>query len=409
METPSGVIALSPSLIWIWAVEAGVLLKTSQIRAALLLASLVAVLWISGCAAPREPAKPFVPPVFPPPPEEPRFIFEMTLVSTAQVKPEDKQDHLRALLTGQVARGKALAKPFDVEACQGRVYVSDTVSRYVMAYDFVNQRAFEIGLEEPGSLQKPLGLDTDADCNLYVADSGSKRIQVYNQDGKFLNAIGGPTWFHRLSHVAANPEGTKIFSVDTGGVGTQEHRVRVFDAQTGDHLYDIGTRGVEPGQFNLPRDIALGAGGLLYVVDGGNFRVQVFEQDGTFVRTFGNVGRQFGQFSRPKGISVDANDNIYVSDASFGNFQIFTPGGELLLFIGARSGRPGPARYILPAGIDVDEDGRIYFVDQFYAKVDIFRPANLPPEGGYLGAALYGHLPAGAKPAVKAAGTQTKQ
>jgi len=335
----------------------------------------------------------------------------MTLVSTAQVKPEDKQDHLRSLLTGEVARGKSLAKPFDVEACQGRIYVSDTVSRYVMAYDFVNQRTFEIGLEEPGSLQKPLGLDADADCNIYVADATGKRIQVYNQDGQFLSAIGGPTWFHRLSHVAVNPEGTKIFAVDTGGVGTNDHRVRVFDVQTGEHLYDIGTRGIEPGQFNLPRDISIGPSGLLYVVDGGNFRVQVFEQDGTFVRTFGNVGRQFGQFSRPKGIASDAAGNIYVSDAAFGNFQIFTPSGELLLFIGTRSSRPGPARYILPAGIDVDEDGRIYFIDQFYAKVDIYRPANLPPDGGYLGAALHGRdkAKAGAKSAVKATETQTKQ
>jgi hypothetical protein len=82
---------------------------------------------------------------------------------------------------------------------------------------------------------------------------------------------------------------------------------------------------------------------------------------------------------------VDPQGNIYAADAAFGNFQIFTPDGQLLLFIGSRSTRPGPAQYMLPAGIDVDEDGRVYFVDQFFRKVDVFRPAALAKGEGYLG------------------------
>jgi sugar lactone lactonase YvrE len=130
--------------------------------------------------------------------------------------------------------------------------------------------------------------------------------------------------------------------------------------------------------------VALGPDGRLYAVDGGNFRIQVFEQDGTFVRTFGQAGRQFGQFARPKGIDVGPDGNVYVVDAAFGNFQIFSPDGQLLLFVGQRANKNAPGIYALPAGIEVDEDGRVYVVEQFFSRVDIFRPAELAVEAGYL-------------------------
>ena len=87
------------------------------------------------------------------------------------------------------------------------------------------------------------------------------------------------------------------------------------------------------------------------MVDGGNFRVQEFDNEGEFVREFGSIGRQAGQFARPKGIGVDAEGNIYVVDTAFGNFQIFDPRGRLLLAVGSRASTPGPARFMLPSAL----------------------------------------------------------
>jgi len=355
-------------------------------RPAFLVAA-AALLFTGGCVAPEnKPAEPAPEIVFPPPPDEARFVFERTLFGTANLTEEDATLRLRRLVTGEQVSGRGFAKPFDVVACKGYVYVSDSVDRSVFAFDIPRRRFFEIGIDEPGTLSQPLGLNTDAQCNLYVADVTARKVMVYDRDGKFLRAIGNPEQFNRLSHVAVTPDGTRLFAVDTGGVDNDDHRVRVFDAVSGEHLSDIGRRGKEPGQFNLPRDAEIGADGLLYVIDGANFRVQVFRQDGTLVRTFGEVGRQTGQFSRPKGIALDSEGRVYVSDAAFGNYQIFTPEGQLLLFVGSRGARPEPATYMLPAGIDVDEDGRVLMVDQFFRKVDIYRPAKLAPDAGYLGA-----------------------
>ena len=324
--------------------------------------------------------------VYPPPPEQARFVFERTISNSDDIIVEDSESKWRRILTGEVDSATAFSKPFDVEACEGTVYVSDTVRRSVLLFDVPRGEFSEIGTVEPGELRKPLGMAVDEDCNLYVVDGTLKRVVVYDQDGKFVSAFGGAEILERPSHVDIDAEGQYAYVVDTGGVNTDFHRVRVFEIASGQHVFDIGRRGRGAGQFNLPKDIAVAPNGNLYVVDGANFRVQVFEPDGTFINEFGSIGSYPGHFSRPKGVDSDASGNIYVSDAAFGNFQIFDSEGNLLLFIGDRANTPGPARYMLPAGIAVDEDGRVYMVDQFYRKVDVFRPAELGPEEGYLGA-----------------------
>ncbi len=354
---------------------------------ALVALGLLALLLV-GCGAP-----PVAPPgaaprelVFPSAPEEPRFVFERSIRSSADILPDERAGELRRLVTGEDARGEPLSKPYAVAVTQGRIYVSDTVSRFVRLYDVPQGKQYRIGDDEgPGQLIKPIGLDVDAAGNLYVADIGAKAIVVFGPDRAFLRRIGGDKWFSRLSSVTVDPSGQRVYAVDLGGVTSDQHRVRVFDAKSGEHLMDIGKRGSGPGEFNLPRDLAIGLQGRLYVVDGGNFRVMVFDRDGRHLHSFGSVGKQYGQFARPKEVAVDREGNVYVVDAAFGNFQIFNPAGELLLFVGERSERDGPARYMLPSGIAVDEDGRVYVVDQWFRKIDVYRPAALKAEQGYLG------------------------
>lgn len=350
------------------------------------LTSIILLLLLESCAtSSKQDAVDLQPLYFPPPPDQPRFVFEHIVQSSRQIESVDSKQALREFLTGETSSGMALVKPFDVAVCHGIIFVSDTVLRSVLVFDIPGKRFFEIGKDLPGTLRKPLGLDTDEECNVYVADGTTRSIMVFNQAGEYLKSLGGKKWFDRLTHVAVDSEGQHIYAVDTGGVGSENHHVRVFDVETGKHLRDIGKRGSKPGELNLPLDIAIDDSGKLYVVDGGNFRVQVFNQNGDFVQQIGKLGRQYGDFARPKGIAIDQQGNIYVSDTAHGNYQIFNSSGELLLFVGARSEKFERAAYMLPAGIDVDEDGRVYIVDQYFRKLDIYRPAGLKEGEGFLG------------------------
>ncbi|MBL8303656.1 MAG: 6-bladed beta-propeller [Ideonella sp.] len=335
-------------------------------------------------APPSRPAT-AAPLVFPAAPDEPRFYYERTIRSSGDVVPAEAGSELRRLATGEQVAGEGLAKPYAVAVFRGRIFVSDTVSRYVRVFDVPQGKHLKVGEEEgAGQLVKPIGLDVDARGNLYVADIGARVIKVYDADGRYLRHLGGDKWFTRLSSVAVDPSGTRVYAVDLGGVSSDQHQVRVFDAVSGAHLMDIGRRGMGPGEFNLPRDVAIGKDGRLYVVDGGNFRVVVFDRQGRHLHSFGSVGKQYGQFARPKEVAIDREGNVYVVDTAFGNFQIFNAEGELLMFVGDRSERDGPAKYMLPSGIAVDEDGRVYVVDQWFRKIDVFRPAALPAGQGFL-------------------------
>jgi DNA-binding beta-propeller fold protein YncE len=247
----------------------------------------------AGCAqVPVEmPRATVAPLVFPPAPDEPRFVYERTLYGAPDVVVEDAATELRRKVTGEVRVGDMLSKPYGVAVYQGKILVTDTVSRYVLVLDVPNGRTYRIGdAEGPNALVKPIGIDVDAKGNVYVADISQKQIIVYDTAGKLLKKIGGPEIFDRLTSVTVNPEGTLIYAVDIGGVSSERHVVRVFDAD-GKHTMDIGRRGTGPGEFNLPRDLAIGKDGRLYVVDGGNFRVVVFDRHGKYLTAFGSVGR----------------------------------------------------------------------------------------------------------------------
>lgn len=349
---------------------------------------LLGLLLIAACAAPSttESSKIEIP-VFPSPPDEARFIYERTLYSSADVAKEDKNADFRRMLTGEPRTGEGMGKPYGVAAYKGRIFVTDTALKSVVVFDIPGQRFFKIGDDENdmrGKLAAPIGLDVDGSGNLYVVDASAKMVKVYDVDGKFLRSLAKDAEFSRPTGIAVDAAGTRVYVVDIGGVGSEEHKVRVFDAQTGAHVLDIGKRGSAPGEFNLPRDVSIGSDGLLYVVDGGNFRVQVFQPDGKFLRVFGGIGRQGGQFSRPKEVAIGPDGNVYVVDSAFGNFQIFNPEGQLLLSVGSRSERGGMAKYMLPAGIAIDGDGRVYMADQFFRKVDVYRPAKMGVDDGFV-------------------------
>lgn len=325
--------------------------------------------------------------VFPEPPDDPRFVFERAIRSSLDVVPDSEENALKRALTGITQEaGEAMQKPYAIAVRQGKLYVSDSVSRRIHVFDVPGQKYTQIGGEDgDGLILKPLGIDLDRAGNLYVADATQKQILVFDEKGAFVRKFGGAKFFDRLSSVTVDDKGERVYVVDIGGVTSEKHQVRVFDARTGAHLFDFGKRGTGPGEFNLPRDVAIGKDGRLYVVDGGNFRVQVFNGDGQFVKSFGSIGKQPGNFARPKEIATDIDGNVYVADTAYGNFQIFTAEGELLMFIGDRGETDAPAKYMLPSGIHVDEDGRVYFVDQWFKRIDVYRPVALAENQGFLG------------------------
>jgi DNA-binding beta-propeller fold protein YncE len=82
--------------------------------------------------------------------------------------------------------------------------------------------------------------------------------------------------------------------------------------------------------FNMPTDVAVGPEGDVYVLDGVNDRVVIYDANGSYRSQFGSHGSQRGQFIFPLGIATGQDGKVYVADSGNRRFQIFTADGNSL-------------------------------------------------------------------------------
>ncbi|MFC1592162.1 NHL repeat-containing protein [Thermodesulfobacteriota bacterium] len=110
----------------------------------------------------------------------------------------------------------------------------------------------------------------------------------------------------------------------TAGVSTRFAHGREADVPViaARHLFDIEA------DFLHPSDVAVGPGGHIYVLDGVNNRVMVFDAAGAYVSRFGSKGSGKGGFSSPLGIAIDARGDVYVADSGNSRIQVFDSGGR---------------------------------------------------------------------------------
>lgn len=78
----------------------------------------------------------------------------------------------------------------------------------------------------------------------------------------------------------------------------------------------IGNENEDAFLFPTGAGVAVDGEGRISVVDFGNRRVQVFDKNGSFVRTLGRVGQGPGEYQFPSGVMVDADGNVSINDAA---------------------------------------------------------------------------------------------
>jgi predicted CXXCH cytochrome family protein len=133
--------------------------------------------------------------------------------------------------------------------------------------------------------------------------------------------------------------------------------------------------GPEGDFFNMPTDVAVGRNGSLYVLDGVNHRVVVYDAAGRFQFPFGSRGGGPGQFLYPLGIAADPNGNVYVADSGNHRFQIFTAEGKLLDAVPL----PATASGLPPDPADVAVDPmrkRLYIADNDNHSIHVYSLAG---------------------------------
>ncbi len=277
---------------------------------------------------------------------------------------------------------RSLVRPYSIVVdSRGRIIVSDPGAFGVHVFDFQQQKyKFLARLDkrkEP--MLTPQCVAVDAQDNIYVTDSESGKVFVFNSDGKFQHTIGslkgGEGFFKRPTGIAVDSATQRIYVTDT-----LRDKIFVMDMQ-GNVVQTIGSNGEGPGEFNFPTELRLD-GQNLVIVDAMNFRVQVLDRSGQYQYAVGKLGDESGTMFRPKGIGFDSEGDLYVVDGLWGVVQAFNRQGELLYSFGERGTAPG--EFQLPAGLFIDHNDRIYVVDSFNRRIQIFHfyAQGKPAKGG---------------------------
>jgi len=138
----------------------------------------------------------------------------------------------------------------------------------------------------------------------------------------------------------------------------------------------LGAGGLQETQLQAPRNLAIGPDGNLYVLDSGNHRIAVFDQEGAFLRAWGEAGTEPGQFNEPWGVAVD-EEYVYVADTWNHRVQKFTLEGELVTTFGQSGtvtelGQDSGGFFFGPRSLTLLPENRLLVTDTGNHRLQLF-------------------------------------
>jgi hypothetical protein len=137
--------------------------------------------------------------------------------------------------------------------------------------------------DKPGQLNTPHSIAIDAQDNVYVADRGNRRIQVFDVDGKFLRQI-------TIDVPAPADARPAIGNKPTSTIGTMSPGAP-------------WTLCITPGPHQV-----------LFTSDAFPGRIYKLSLDGKVLGVFGKSGKQPGQFGWVHAIACPSADELYVAE-----------------------------------------------------------------------------------------------
>ena len=248
------------------------------------------------------------------------------------------------------------------------------------------------------------GIYIDPKGFVWIGGNGPEDGQIlkFTRDGKFVLQIGhegpskgsnDPTQLGRPADTNVDPVANEVYVAD----GYGNHRVIVFDADTGAYKRHWGAYGKPPTdektppydpaapvaqQFGNPvHCVKLAKDGLLYVCDRINNRIQVFHKDGSFVTEYFYVKQTLGNGGVwDLAFWPDAQQTyLFNADGENNEVRVLKRADGTVLGAFGRSGRQA-GQFHWVHNLAVDSKGDIYTTEVDNGKrVQKFHPVNATP------------------------------
>ncbi len=318
---------------------------------------------------------------------------------------------------GGLSLSASLRAPRDVAVdIRGNVVIADTFNNRVrriegttavittVAGDGTFGYAGDGGSGVNASLRHPESVATDAQGNVYVADSGNHRVRRVEIATGVISTFAGTgvegssgdgtaastAQLFQPSSLAFDSVGN-MYIADTGN--NRVRKVAVFSTLittlAGNGLAEFGGDGDDASlsRINAPRGVALDRQGHIYIADTGNHRVRRVEASINTISTVaGQASRNFSgdngpatsaTMFKPEAVAVDKNGNIYVADTNNHRIRrVDAATGRITTVAGIGNplfsgdfDKAVNAGFRFPEGIAVDSKGAIYIGDTLNSRV----------------------------------------
>ena len=211
-------------------------------------------------------------------------------------------------------------------------------------------------------LSKPKGVCVSEKDQIFVAEKGNNRVQVFSLNGHHLYMFGDKYG----NNAMIEPYGIWVTTHFVYVTLTSLHTVHMYTLQGG-FMKKKSKEGKEEGKFKTPHGInGDDLRGKLYICDTGNNRIQVFDLNLHFIK----VMKTATQLYRPLDIKIiNLGNLVIVLDRSPICIHVFKPSGESIKDIIEVQSLP---KVINPLYLAVDTQGNILLSDYSSNCIHIF-------------------------------------
>jgi hypothetical protein len=227
---------------------------------------------------------------------------------------------------------KIKMNPYDPDK---HVWVIDDNLHQIFKFTYDGQLVMTLGQmgvegRGPNMFARPTDIAWLPDGTFFISDGyHGKRVAKFAADGKFIMDWGsepkdpknpGPNEWNTVHSISISKD-RRLFVVDR-----QHERMQVFD-ENGKFLDMWKTREDHwpEGTNSLPYYHLVTDDQFIWMGDGGTQRIVKYDLDGNFLYAWGQPGGKPGQLWGPHQISVDQKGNVYVAEVQNGRIQRFEP------------------------------------------------------------------------------------